>query len=74
MTPDTLLAWHRRLVAAKWTQPQPRRAVGRPRKPWVIRDLVVRLARENPGWGLTSIRGRVEFLRHLSTAPNIPPL
>lgn len=66
VTPDTLLAWHRRLVAAKWTNPPPpRRRVGRPRKPWEVRELVLRIARENSWWGLTSIQGRVAVLRHM---------
>ena len=75
VTPDTLLAWHRRLVAAKWTNPTPPRCrPGRPRKPWEVRELVLRIARENSWWGLTSIQGRVAVLRHLiarSTIRNI---
>jgi transposase InsO family protein len=63
VSPDTLLRWHRELVAAKWTQPA-RRRPGRPRKPQDICELVLRLARENPGWGLTSIQGRLENLGH----------
>jgi putative transposase len=46
--PGTLLAWHRRLVTKKWAYPN---ATGRPPVPEEIRQLVRRLARQNPRWG-----------------------
>jgi hypothetical protein len=50
VTPATLLAWHRRLVARKWDYTS-RRHPGRPSTAVAIRKLVIRIATENPGWG-----------------------
>ena len=63
VTPDTILAWHRRLIAKKWDYSQ-RRGPGRPRVMREIVELTVRMAQENPGWGLTTIRGRLSNLGH----------
>ena len=50
-TPDTILRWHRLLVARKWDTSAQRSATGRPSTAPEIVELVLRLAQENPSWG-----------------------
>ncbi len=57
VTPQTLLRWHRELVRRKWTQPPGTR--GRPPVEQRVRQLVLRLARENPRWGYPRIAGEL---------------
>ena len=62
-TPDTILRWHRLLVARKWdTSAQRSAVVGRPRVAPEIVELVLRLAQENPSWGYDRIVGAVKNL------------
>jgi putative transposase len=57
VTPQTMLRWHRQLVRRRWTQSQ--RPPGRPPVERRVRELVLRLARENPRWGYPRIAGEL---------------
>jgi putative transposase len=63
VSPDTLLRWHRRLVAQKWNFTHRRG----PRRPGIMRhisELIVRMAQDNPSWGYTRIQGALANLSH----------
>jgi transposase InsO family protein len=62
VTPDTILRWHRHLIARKWTF-TPKRP-GRPGIMKAISSLIVRMATENPAWGYTRIQGALKNLGH----------
>jgi putative transposase len=78
--PETLLRWHRRLVARHWTYPH--RSLGRPPVDEAVRELILRLARENTSWGYVRIVGELRKLgvdvsatlvRNVLSAAGVPP-
>ena len=65
VTPDTILRWHRELIAQKWDHSDRRgKLPGRPPTDPAIVELVLRLARENPTWGYDRIQGALANLDH----------
>jgi putative transposase len=62
VTPDTILRWHRDIVRRRWTARSVRGKTGRPATRRNIQALVLRLARENPGWGYRRIHGELAGL------------
>jgi len=69
--PETVLGWHRALVRRKWAAYRGRPRRGRPPISEQSRLVIVRMARENPGWGYFRIRGEMLKLGHLVAATTI---
>jgi hypothetical protein len=61
VSPQTLLRWHRELVRRKWTYAR-RSLGGRPPIVEEVRDLILRMGRENPRWGCLRIKGELAKL------------
>jgi putative transposase len=70
VTPATLLAWYRRLVARKWDYAS-RRRPGRPPTAAATRKLVIRMATENPTWGHRRVQGELVRLGHPIAASTV---
>jgi putative transposase len=64
VTPDTILRWHRELVARHWDYSKHRKSSGRPPVALEIIQLVLRMAKENPSWGYDRIQGALANLGH----------
>jgi putative transposase len=62
--PDTILGWYQKLVARKFDGSKARRGAGRPRTDSELERLIVKMARENPGWGYDRIVGALANLGH----------
>jgi putative transposase len=82
VTPDTILAWHRKLIAKKYDGSEHRQAPGRPTTSAELEAFVVRLARENRSWGCDRVAGALQHLGYtisdqtvgnILKRPSIPP-
>jgi len=69
--PETVLGWHRDLVRREWSAFGRRRGIGRPRLEADLRGLILRMARESPGWGCVRIRGELLKVGHRVSATAI---
>src|SRR3954466_7237906 len=70
VTPATILAWHRRLISRRWDYTA-RRRPGRPPTAAAIKNLVIRMATENPTWGHRRGQGELVRLGHRIAASTV---
>ena len=70
-SPETLLRWHRELVRRKWAAYRRRTCRRRPAPRSELHELIVRLARENSGWGFRRIQGELLKLGHGCSHPTV---
>ena len=57
--PETVIAWHRRVLRFWWRWKSQDKTVGRPRIPYEVIELIRRISRENPTWGAPRIHGEL---------------
>jgi putative transposase len=70
-TPETILRWHRELIARYWDYCHRRKSAGRPSTSPKIVELVLRFAKENPTWGYERIQGALSNLGHDISAATV---
>jgi hypothetical protein len=61
-TPETILCWYRRMIAAKYDGSETRRSPGRPPTASDVTKQLLTMARESPSWGYTRLRGALRDL------------
>jgi len=71
VTPDTILRWHRDIIRRRWAARSIRGKTGRPATRRSIQALILRLARENPGWGYRRIHGELAGLGVMVAASTV---
>jgi hypothetical protein len=64
LTPETILRWHRELVARHWNYSEHRKSAGRPPVSPKVAELLVRIVKESPTWGYERIQGALCNLGH----------